>query len=99
MAEQTAYIIALTTAGYYPEDAVGLITPAGLDQDIVVFETRPDWLENNCDLSWWGGPAVAPTPVWPRRRDGVALAHVFSVHLGEDHGWEWEDDQMLYEAW
>ncbi len=97
LAERTAYVIALTTAGYYPEDETGLLTPAGLDADIVVFETRPDWLEG-CELSWWGGPAVAPTPVWPRRRDGQPLAHVFSVHLGEVHGWEWEDDQM-YEAW
>jgi hypothetical protein len=97
LAEQTAYVTALTTAGYYPEDATGLLTPAGLDPDIVVFETRPDWLEG-CDLSWWGGPAVAPTPVWPRRRDGQPLAHVFSVHLGEVQWWEWEDDDM-YEAW
>lgn len=57
LAEHTAYVIALTTAGYYPEDETGLLTPVGLDPDIVVFGTRPDWLENDCDLSWWGGPA------------------------------------------
>jgi hypothetical protein len=94
LAEHTAYVVALTTAGYYPEDETGLVTSAGLDPDIVVFETRPDWLEG-CDLSWWGGPAVAPTPVWPCRRDGQPLAHVLSVHLGEVQCWE--DD--VYEAW
>ena len=94
LAQRTAYVVALTTAGYYPEEEAGLVTPAGLAPDIVVFETRPDWLEGG-DLSWWGGPAAAPTPVWPCRRDGLPLAHVLSVHLGEVQWWVPD----VYEAW
>lgn len=31
--------------------------------------------------SWLGGPALLPLPEWPRRRDGIPLAHVAAVNL------------------
>jgi len=94
LAEHTAYTIALTTAGLYPE---GTDTPAtaDLDPDVVVLDTRSAWLDGG-EMSWWGGPAATPTPDWPRRRDGVPLAHVLSIHLGHLRWW---DDPDIYTAW
>lgn len=37
-------------------------------------------------VSWLGGPATAPLQTWPVDGDGVALAHVLSLHLGDLDG-------------
>ena len=41
------------------------------------------------DVAWLGGPAVPPLDAWPRRTDGVPLAHVMSVSLV---ALEWDED-------
>lgn len=43
--------------------------------------------------SWLGGPALLPLPEWPRRPDGMPLAHVASINLWNVWGTAHEEDK------
>ncbi len=45
-------------------------------------ELREVW-PDGAWISWFGGPAVSPLTLWPRRTDGKPLAHVAAIHLGD----------------
>lgn len=48
------------------------------------------------EVSWLGGPAVLPLPEWPRRTDGIALAHVATVAVPDVAGAAWSQEKEAF---
>lgn len=78
-------------AGYLAEDAAWSPVLSSQSFKPGRRELEDHWLDRGSlygsEVSWWGGPAMAPLPEWPCRPDGTPLAHVLSLGLQDVDSW------------